>query len=106
MLPFVGGVVACSPIHWLNENSYQYWEKLVDNYQQKQCFVDVVLLEGEPFIDEETIKPKTIIEPVPTVEWRLILDDHAKTIEQFSKEWITFSDQYKEAKMAVQTLVP
>ena len=36
--------------------------------------------------------------------WRLILDDHAKTIEQFSKEWISFSDQYKEAKMAVQTL--
>ena len=38
--------------------------------------------------------------------WRQDLDDHAKTIEQFSREWITFSDQYKEAKMAVQTLAP
>lgn len=38
--------------------------------------------------------------------WRQTLEDNAKTIEQFSKEWITFSDQYKEAKMAVQTLAP
>lgn len=38
--------------------------------------------------------------------WRQVLEDNAKTIEQFSKEWITFSDQYKEAKMAVQTLAP
>jgi len=38
--------------------------------------------------------------------WRLVLDDQSKTIEQFSREWVTFSDQYKEAKMAVQTLAP
>lgn len=38
--------------------------------------------------------------------WRQVLDDNAKIIEQFSKEWVTFSDQYKEAKMAVQTLAP
>jgi len=38
--------------------------------------------------------------------WRQVLDDNAKTIEQFSKEWVMFSDQYKEAKMAVQTLAP
>ncbi|MBK8986788.1 MAG: hypothetical protein IPM39_12040 [Chloroflexi bacterium] len=38
--------------------------------------------------------------------WRQIMEDHAKTIQQFSKEWVTFSDQYKEAKMAVQTLAP
>jgi len=38
--------------------------------------------------------------------WRQVLDDHARTMEQFSKEWVTFSDQYKEAKMAVQTLAP
>ncbi|MCB8985443.1 MAG: hypothetical protein H6659_16555 [Ardenticatenaceae bacterium] len=38
--------------------------------------------------------------------WRELLDDHARTMEQFSKEWVTFSDQYKEAKMAVQTLAP
>lgn len=36
--------------------------------------------------------------------WRRLLDENAETIQRFSKEWITFSDQYKEAKMAVQTL--
>ena len=38
--------------------------------------------------------------------WRQQLDEQTKTIEQFSREWISFSDQYKEAKMAVQTLAP
>ena len=38
--------------------------------------------------------------------WRQLLDEQTKTIEQFSREWVTFSDQYKEAKMAVQTLAP
>jgi energy-coupling factor transporter ATP-binding protein EcfA2 len=74
MLPAVEGVVACSPIHWLNENSYKYWETLVDAYQRKQRYVDVVLLEGEPFIDEETATPQPAIEPMPSVEWRLTLD--------------------------------
>ncbi|GAB4274070.1 MAG: hypothetical protein Kow0080_22070 [Candidatus Promineifilaceae bacterium] len=37
-------------------------------------------------------------------EWRRVLDEHSANIEKFSKEWITFSDQYKEAKMAIQTL--
>ena len=38
--------------------------------------------------------------------WRQVLEENAKTIEQFSKDWVIFSDQYKEAKMAVQTLAP
>ncbi len=38
--------------------------------------------------------------------WRQQLDEQTKTIEQFSREWVSFSDQYKEAKMAVQTLAP
>lgn len=38
--------------------------------------------------------------------WRQRLDEQTKIIEQFSREWVTFSDQYKEAKMAVQTLAP
>jgi predicted nucleic acid-binding Zn-ribbon protein len=37
-------------------------------------------------------------------KWRLFLDEQTQTMEQFRKEWITFSDQYKEAKMAVDTL--
>ena len=74
MLTAVGGVVACSPIHWLNENSYIYWEKLVDAYHARQRFVDVALLTGEPFIDEERAKPEAAIEPVPAVEWQLVLN--------------------------------
>lgn len=36
--------------------------------------------------------------------WRRVLEEQSDTLERFSKEWIKFSDQYKEAKMAVQTL--
>ena len=37
-------------------------------------------------------------------KWRYTLEEQAQTLDQFRKEWITFSDQYKEAKMAVDTL--
>lgn len=37
-------------------------------------------------------------------KWRQVLEEQANAIEKFNKDWITFSDQYKEAKMAVQTL--
>lgn len=36
--------------------------------------------------------------------WRYLMEEHQNVIERFAKEWVTFSDQYKEAKMAVQTL--
>ncbi len=37
-------------------------------------------------------------------KWRDTLEEHNRTLDHFRKEWITFSDQYKEAKMAVDTL--
>jgi chromosome segregation ATPase len=37
-------------------------------------------------------------------KWRLTLEEQAQTLDQFRKEWVVFSDQYKEAKMAVDTL--
>lgn len=37
-------------------------------------------------------------------KWRRLLEDQNDTLERFSRDWIGFSDQYKEAKMAVQTL--
>jgi chromosome segregation ATPase len=37
-------------------------------------------------------------------KWRLMLEEQANAIDKFNQDWITFSDQYKEAKMAVQTL--
>ncbi|MCA9973579.1 MAG: hypothetical protein KC425_25375 [Anaerolineales bacterium] len=36
--------------------------------------------------------------------WRYLLEEHTDSLARFSKEWITFADQYKEAKMAIQTL--
>ncbi|MCP4423454.1 MAG: hypothetical protein GY803_03080 [Chloroflexi bacterium] len=36
--------------------------------------------------------------------WRQIQAEQSETIDQFNRDWVTFSDQYKEAKMAVQTL--
>lgn len=36
--------------------------------------------------------------------WRHLLEEHQDTINRFAKEWVTFADQYKEAKMALQTL--
>jgi DNA repair exonuclease SbcCD ATPase subunit len=36
--------------------------------------------------------------------WRRVLEDQEDNIERFNKEFIKFSDMYKEAKMAVQTL--
>lgn len=36
--------------------------------------------------------------------WRRVLEEQADNLERFNKEWVRFSDQYKEAKMAVDTL--
>lgn len=36
--------------------------------------------------------------------WRRVLEEQEDNIERFNKEFIKFSDMYKEAKMAVQTL--
>ncbi|MBE2197716.1 MAG: hypothetical protein IAE79_03830 [Anaerolinea sp.] len=36
--------------------------------------------------------------------WRYLLDEHNDSLQRFAKEWIAYSDQYKEAKMAIQTL--
>ena len=37
-------------------------------------------------------------------KWRYILDEHKDTISRYSHEWVNYSDQYKESKMALQTL--
>ncbi len=36
--------------------------------------------------------------------WRRVLEEQQDRLEQFNKEWVRFSDQYKEARMAVQTI--
>lgn len=36
--------------------------------------------------------------------WRELIESQQDTLDRFSREWITYSDQYKEAKMAIQTL--
>ncbi|MBP6017100.1 MAG: hypothetical protein KA586_10305 [Candidatus Promineofilum sp.] len=34
--------------------------------------------------------------------WQITLDENKETIERFTQQWITLSNQYKEARMAVQ----
>lgn len=34
--------------------------------------------------------------------WQVTIDEHKETIERFSQQWLTLSNQYKEARMAVQ----
>lgn len=36
--------------------------------------------------------------------WERERAEHLETLQKYSQDWITFSDQYKEAKMAVETL--
>jgi len=82
MLPFVNGMVACSPIHWLNENRYHHWEKLARQYDENDRFVDVALLHGEPFIDEDDPRPSAPIQPVPQIDLRLTLADPTVLFEE------------------------
>ncbi|MEZ4516640.1 MAG: hypothetical protein R3C44_07310 [Chloroflexota bacterium] len=34
--------------------------------------------------------------------WQVTIDEHKETIERFTQQWLTLSNQYKEARMAVQ----
>lgn len=36
--------------------------------------------------------------------WQRLMDERSEAMNRFSEQWVTFSDQYKEARMAVQTL--
>lgn len=37
--------------------------------------------------------------------WERLLEQHEDAMQTYAQQWVTFSDQYKEARMAVQTLV-
>jgi chromosome segregation ATPase len=34
--------------------------------------------------------------------WQTTIDEHKETVERFTQQWLTLSNQYKEARMAVQ----
>ncbi|MCB0032406.1 MAG: hypothetical protein KDE51_00175, partial [Anaerolineales bacterium] len=36
--------------------------------------------------------------------WNRQIDEYKNRLEQFTKDWVTFSDQYKEAQMAVEAI--
>jgi hypothetical protein len=36
--------------------------------------------------------------------WRFVMQEHQETLTRFSTEWVRYADQYKEARMALQTL--
>jgi energy-coupling factor transporter ATP-binding protein EcfA2 len=74
MLPTVHGLVACSPVHWLNESRYKFWDSLVTNYSANSKHIDVALLSGEPFphiMDKEDISIEQQIDR-KSLEWRLL----------------------------------
>ena len=37
-------------------------------------------------------------------EWQRVLDEHKADMDRYASEWVKYSDQYKEAKMAIQTM--
>ncbi|MCI0399231.1 MAG: hypothetical protein L0332_14035 [Chloroflexi bacterium] len=37
-------------------------------------------------------------------KWKRALEEHQNEMDRFAKEWIKYSDQYKEARMMVQTM--
>ncbi|MDX1416872.1 MAG: hypothetical protein R3293_21900 [Candidatus Promineifilaceae bacterium] len=37
-------------------------------------------------------------------KWRYVLEEHKDIMNRYSREWVDYADQYKEAKMALQTL--
>ncbi|EFK06258.1 conserved hypothetical protein [delta proteobacterium NaphS2] len=53
MLPMVNGLVACSPVYWLNKLRYKYWDALLADYTNNSRAIDVALLEGEEFPNHE-----------------------------------------------------
>ncbi|MCG6909723.1 MAG: hypothetical protein LJE94_06305 [Deltaproteobacteria bacterium] len=82
MRPFVSGLVACSPIHWLNEGRYHYWRKLADAFHHAGRFVNVALLKGEPFIDENNHPAAEDEGPVPAIDVQLVLEDPVVVFEE------------------------
>ena len=36
--------------------------------------------------------------------WQRLMDERSEAMNRFAEQWVSFSDQYKEARMAVQTL--
>jgi len=77
MLPTVNRLVACSPVNWLNRNRYQYWESLVSFYADSKKNVDVALLRGEPFPDNDDDGKEIFSqqEDSRNLQWKLFIDN-------------------------------
>lgn len=76
MLPSVDGLVACSPTYWLNEQRYIYWNNLVNNYLSNGKYVDVLLLEGEPFPDNSiNINDDLMPKLAKDVKWEIQINE-------------------------------
>lgn len=50
--------------------------------------------------DEVRQSRQDLIHQIDT--WQATIDEHKETVERFTQQWLTLSNQYKEARMAVQ----
>lgn len=74
MLPTVKGLVACSPVYWLNKARYKYWDLLVSDYNENGKNIDVALLEGEPFPNDNNANDLIAMqqEPAQGIRWKMV----------------------------------
>lgn len=77
MLPTVNRLVACSPVHWLNQAKYKYWDILASRYIEENKSVDVALLSGEPFPNRnDTNEPDESIQTTPKpIRWKININE-------------------------------
>jgi energy-coupling factor transporter ATP-binding protein EcfA2 len=73
-MPSVKGIVACSPVFWLNKNRYKYWKRLVEEYKKNDRIIDIALLNGEPFPNSNCTDTEYSVEDVPPIEWTLKME--------------------------------
>ncbi|MGH9879091.1 MAG: ATP-binding cassette domain-containing protein, partial [Nitrososphaerales archaeon] len=69
LLPSVPGMVACSPVYWLNHTRYTYWDRLVQDYQSNGKYVDVLLLDGEPFPSKNSDDNDDALLALRDIQW-------------------------------------
>ncbi len=80
-LPSIDQLVACSPLYWLNDSKYVYWENLVSEYQEHEKSIEVLLLTGERYPYEGLTLPakNNYTAAIDDLDWELCIE--STTIE-------------------------
>lgn len=113
MLPTVDGLVACSPVHWLNKSRYKYWDSLVTAYKNSNKSVNVALLEGESFPRRE--ESEGVIferqEKITKFRWKLLANNPKVVFPEIKfpsyhpESSIQFSSDTSELNLTSPTLI-